>query len=197
MGRDLLLPASLYANPAFDYVALGHIHKHQVLNDSPLVVYSGSLERVDFGEEKEEKGFVVAEVSRGQARHHFVPTAARKFVTIRVETASQDPMSDIAKAIGGYDVENAVVRLIVRATAEQEPLIDDKACRQMLKSAFYIASIVREIERIDRVKVGGRDSIEALTPRELLEQYLLSKQTPQDRIQVLMEYADKLMAIGD
>ncbi len=37
-------------NPAFDYVAMGHIHKHQDLNrgGNPPVVYCGSIERIDF-----------------------------------------------------------------------------------------------------------------------------------------------------
>ncbi len=197
LGRDLLLPASLYANPAFDYVALGHIHKHQVLNDAPLVVYSGSLERIDFGEENEDKGFVVAEVTKGRARYTFVQTPARKFITIRVQVTGQDPMSDIAKAIEQVDVRDAVVRLIVRACAEHEPLIDDRACRQLLRDAFYIAAIVRDIERFNRIKLGGADSVESLTPRQLLEQYLRSKNTSQERIHILLEYADRLMISGE
>ena len=96
LGEDLVLPSSLYTHSAFDYVALGHIHKHQVLNECPPVVYSGSVERIDFGEEKEEKGFVVAEVSKGLAEYRFIPTSARKFMTLRVEAMSDNPMDDIA-----------------------------------------------------------------------------------------------------
>jgi exonuclease SbcD len=36
------------------YVALGHVHKFQDLNkgQQPPVVYSGSMDRINFGEEK-------------------------------------------------------------------------------------------------------------------------------------------------
>jgi len=45
IGQEhFLLPGNV-ANPAFDYIALGHIHKRQVLSDNPPVVYAGSLER--------------------------------------------------------------------------------------------------------------------------------------------------------
>jgi len=56
-----LLPGNV-ANPAFDYIALGHIHRHQVLSQNPPVVYSGSLERLDFSEEEDDKGFYLVEI---------------------------------------------------------------------------------------------------------------------------------------
>ena len=58
----------MVADPRLDYVALRHIHKAQDLNEGnhPPVIYSGSIERVDFGESKEDKSFVVAEVNKGQ-----------------------------------------------------------------------------------------------------------------------------------
>jgi exonuclease SbcD len=68
IGKDFVLPKSMVADPRLDYVALRHIHKAQDLNEGnhPPVIYSGSIERVDFGESKEDKSFVVAEVNKGQ-----------------------------------------------------------------------------------------------------------------------------------
>ena len=63
LGQDHVLLSSALGRPQLDYVALGHIHKHQVLRtDNPMVVYSGSLQRVDFSEEDDEKGFCLIEV---------------------------------------------------------------------------------------------------------------------------------------
>lgn len=50
--NDVTLPLSLLQDRRLSYVALGHIHKHQVLskpNDRPLIVYAGSPHRFDFG----------------------------------------------------------------------------------------------------------------------------------------------------
>jgi exonuclease SbcD len=44
------------------YVALGHIHKQQALGGLRDVWYSGSLDRLDFGERGDEKGVVLVEL---------------------------------------------------------------------------------------------------------------------------------------
>src|SRR5262245_22717830 len=58
-GRFPQLLQSDLSPERFDYVALGHHHPYQVLRERPPVIYAGSMQRVDFGEEGDPKGFVV------------------------------------------------------------------------------------------------------------------------------------------
>ncbi len=191
LGQEVILPPSLARNPAFDYVALGHIHKHQVLNDAPPVIYSGSIERIDFGEEREDKGFVVAEVERGRATYQFVKTDARPFVTIEVDVQSDDPTAEILEAIAARDIEDAVVRIIIHTTAEKEPLIKEGEIRRALAGAFHIAAIVKDVERKVRLRLGDQP-IEEMTPRQMLERYFQVKQTPPERTELLLEHAEDI-----
>ena len=89
LGRDVAARLECVADAGWDYVAMGHIHRHQNLTHeregAPPVVYSGSLERIDFGEEGEAKGFCWVELRRGRADWRFVPVAARKLLTIEVD----------------------------------------------------------------------------------------------------------------
>lgn len=194
LGNDLLLPPSLVRHPAWDYVALGHIHQHQVLHQSPPVVYAGSLERIDFGEEKEDKGFVVAEVERGSARYEFRPLDARRFVTVRVRADGDDPTAQVLDAIAAHDVTDAVVRVIVQTTADKEPLLRDGEIRRALASAFHVAALVKEVERPTRLRLGQETLVAELTPLDILERYFEVKQTPPERIQVLLDRARTLLA---
>jgi exonuclease SbcD len=191
LGRDVVILKSILSDAAWDYVALGHIHRHQELNrgQQPPIVYCGSLERIDFGEEREAKGFVVAEVSRGHAEWEFHPVAARRFVTIRADVRDEaDPLASLLSAIAQHDVTDAIVRVIAQARAEQEGLIRDSDVRSALKTAYFIASISKEMDRTYRQRLGSA-SPEELTPAELLARYLESKETSPDRIQVLMHHA--------
>lgn len=199
IGRDVVVLKSLLADPAWDYVALGHIHKHQELNQGqhPPIVYCGSLERIDFGEEGERKGFVMVQLERGRAAWEFIPVDARRFLTIRLDvTQSDDPMTDILDELGQHRVGGAVVRLIIKATETQEVLLDDKAIRQALREASYIASITRDIDRVQLRRLGGV-AAEELTPKEALELYLDSKETPAERKAELLRYAEAIFREED
>src|SRR5574339_499904 len=67
LGSDLVLPTALVKDRRLDYVAMGHIHKPQDLNEGnhPPVIYPGSIERIDFGEAHDKKFYILAEVTRG------------------------------------------------------------------------------------------------------------------------------------
>jgi exonuclease SbcD len=199
LGKDLVLPRSLVALPGIDYVAMGHIHKHQALGEHPPIVYPGSIERVDFGEEHEDKGCVLVEIEKGNTRWRFQRLAARPFVTVEVDVrGSPEPQARVAVAIEKHDLRNAVVRVKVETRAEQAPLLrTDEIQRQLEEAgAFSIAAIAIEVERTGRSRLGesGQELLEGLTPRRALELYLQSKQTPEDRLAALLAAAEELFA---
>jgi DNA repair protein SbcD/Mre11 len=102
LGADFVLPASLVKDTRLDYVALGHIHKPQDLNEGrhPPVIYPGSIERVDFGEARDEKYFIIAEVEKGQTRVEW-----RKLDGVR-------PFVDCRATLSGKTGENVTETLL-------------------------------------------------------------------------------------
>jgi len=194
LGRDVVVLKSVLAVPAWDYVALGHIHRHQELNggQQPPIVYAGSLERIDFGEEKEPKGFVVADVRRGHTEWEFHRVQARRFVTIRQDVRDHaDPLAALLETISRHDIADAIVRVIVQARPEQEGLLRDGDIRRALGEAYFVASISKEMERNYRQRLGG-ESPEELTPAELLAHFLQSKNTPPERVDLLLQHAEEI-----
>ena len=196
LGQDVVLPLQLLKHPSWDYVALGHIHQHQAIEPerTPPVVYSGSIERIDFGEEKEDKGFVVAELERGSCSWAFRKLDVRPFLTVRVTADGDDPTGQILAALERAPLEDAVVRLIVRTTADRDVLIRENEVRRALDPAFYIAAILHDVVRPERMRLGAQEDVAGLTPLEALERYLQVRETSRDRIQVLMHHAELLVS---
>ena len=191
VGQDVILPRSAVANPAFDYVALGHIHKHQVVTDRPLTIYAGSIERIDFGEESEDKGFVLVDVEKGSATYEFVKVNARRFLTVRVNGLDGDPTEAALEELARHDLADAVVRVEVTTTYDLEGKVDYSQIRRALGDAYYVAGISKRVElRRDGVRVPGLDQV---APYEALERYLESRQTPRDRMAALLERGKRLI----
>lgn len=76
----------------FDYVALGHGHKPYIIATPEGRNYAfnpGAPERVNFGEEKYDKGYLLVRVEEGAYHHEFCPTSPRPMLvaTINLEGA--------------------------------------------------------------------------------------------------------------
>jgi exonuclease SbcD len=57
IGQEHMLLPGTIANPAFDYIALGHIHRHQVMNEKPPMTYSAASTGWISGMKATKKGF--------------------------------------------------------------------------------------------------------------------------------------------
>ena len=200
LGQDPALPLSSMASPAFDYVALGHIHRNQVLSHYPPVVYPGSLQRINFSDEEDTKGFYVVDIepekSRGERiAFNFHPSKARRFLTIRVNVSHNDPdpTATILKSIARQerDIKDAIVRVQINIAEHVDGLVQEQEIHRALGEAQYV-SIAKDVERERRTRLGDR-SAEAMSPTEALKVYLALKKTPADRTKVLLEYADRLI----
>ena len=203
LGNDHTLGLSTVANQAFDYVALGHIHKHQVLTQNPPVVYPGSIERIDFSEERDEKGFMLIEFDHTKPHGErdvtatFVPVDARKMLTINVATSpGEDPTDAALEVLGkfaGEGLEESIVRMRITMDAEQEPAFSEARVRQALTSAYHLAGIDRTVHRERRTRLGTEDA-EHISPLMALQRYLESRNTSADRKKLLAEYAESLLS---
>lgn len=201
IGREHVLLLSNVANAAFDYIALGHIHKHQALSANPPVVYAGSLERLDFSDEEDEKGFYLVEIAtdeetgKRQVSFDFHPVAGRRFLTIESNIAAEDsdPTATVLQAIAKEEssVKEAIVRLQISLPSELEGQLRDNDIRTALKKAHYF-TIAKEIKRETRRRLGNYTA-EEITPLDALKAYLEAKKTPLERTKILLEYGERMI----
>jgi len=202
IGQEHALLLSNVANPAFDYIALGHIHRHQVLSDNPPVVYAGSLERLDFSEEEDDKGFYLVEIEPDQetgkrrVSFDFHQVTGRRFLTVNIgiEPQDADPTSTVLKAIAGQGekIKDAIVRLQITLPAQVEGQLRDNDIRSALQETHYF-TIAKDIQREARLRLGDITA-EELTPITALKKYLESRKdiTP-ERAKLLLKYGERLI----
>ncbi len=178
------------------YVALGHIHKHQVLSQNPLVVYSGSPVRIDFGEEKEDKGVCLVTIDDSKkATMEFLPTDIRKFCTISITLKEDDPdpTTTVLQEIKKFECKDKIVRVILNIPADLQKEIEMEKIKKSLVDSHVIAGISRNIERKERLRIEGIEETERLTPLEALKKYFDAKKLSVEKQTELQKLAENLL----
>jgi exonuclease SbcD len=173
LGSDLVLPTSLVKNSRLDYVAMGHIHKPQDVNKGqhPPVIYPGSIERIDFGEAKDGKFYVIAEIARGAAKVEWIElTATRPFIESRAVIESDENVTVFLKSRLPADLSGAIVKLVVEYPREWDTLIDEPALRKHAENAFEF-HLVKKPKTQSRVRIPEGQVVSSLSAMDLLAQY--------------------------
>ncbi len=197
LGSDLVLSGSLVKDPRLDYVALGHIHKAQDLNEGfqPPVVYPGSIERVDFGEARDDKFFVIAEVERGKTLVDWRKLdQIRSFIDRSVELQSQENVtSALENALPTKNkLKDAYLRLTITYPREWESLIDDQALRAYAADAFEF-HIIRRPQIETRIRLPENQAVSSLTPLELLDIYWKAGHFDENELDTLNKLAMEIL----
>ncbi|MDI9637801.1 exonuclease subunit SbcD [Oscillatoria amoena NRMC-F 0135] len=194
VGKGFTLPLSLLARPCFDYVALGHVHKHQVLCENPPVVYPGSIERVDFSEEKEAKGYILVQLAKGNAQFEFCPLPVRNFYTLQVDLSqSDDPQATLLAALAKKDLTEAVVRVIYQLRSDQLDLIDTAALHQSLNLAHSYTIQAELVSQLARPRLPELGVGQGIDPLEALKTYLENREDLTDIRTELLDAAEGLL----
>ena len=124
----------------FSYIAMGHLHKMQMLSSKKFlhpVVYPGSLDRINFGEETHKKGFFDVEISSETEKPSFMfieNPFARKFYTIRVNNDKD------VENVRWERVKQSIVRIILVNDLQDEKLFK-KMVEKLKKEAIVFTGI--------------------------------------------------------
>src|SRR5262249_3451366 len=112
----------------FAYVALGHIHQPQAVRGAAHVRYSGSIKRLDLGEQRDSKSVVLVELEGGGLAGDpgVLPMEAPKVYPVEV----RDPRVDLAALRERYaDARRDLVRVDIKYTAGVDDL--EKVLREL------------------------------------------------------------------
>ena len=198
LGGDFVIARSLVCDPRLDYVALGHIHKPQSLNDDahPPVIYPGSIERIDFGEIEDTKYCIVAEVERGSTSVEWVQLPGRKFIDrkVTIDESTLNPTQVIISQLPPEgEMRDAVMRLIIEYPEGLETQIDQSAINLATQACFDFRLMKRPRLQA-RVRLSSGNQMASMSQMELLDIYFKSKQVGFEEKGILLSLANSILS---
>jgi len=170
VGEEYSVLPSEFDTDLFDYIALGHLHKHQAIEFKVPIVYPGSIERVDLAEAKEAKGFVSVDIRAREAKWKFVELPTRPMYNFKLDcSADDDPVTTVEQAIGSDSMNNAIVS--IHLTSKEPPTPTQKnAIQSLLHDTFW--NQIHYARGVTEKKATKGAFGETLEPHQALDKYL-------------------------
>lgn len=144
----------------FDYVALGHIHKHQFINKR--ICYPGSPEPLDFGELRKH-GIVEGTLYKDDIDIRFLPFAKREFIIKKIKVNPNMDYLEIINNIKECDLSSNKLsnfyRIILDGIRDYDIKLNISELEDLLSSEFdYIEIIDKTIPDYDLVKLQNENA---------------------------------------
>lgn len=189
----------------FDLVILGHYHRGCRFPGKRPIIYCGSLNTIDFGEEGQDKMFWAFELGPdGHAELEPVKVNDRGFHTYSITVGSSDLLDgavtpglrDLLRNSGPFDGQ--VVRMRVDALdSEAGARIDRMAIERWFREhgAWWIHSIEVTTPEQSQRRTDG-DGLAMMAPEELLDRYLRDSGMSESVRQVMVDEGRKIMEVA-
>ncbi len=151
-------PLEQLAKAKCDLYVLGHVHKMQAVVKVPLVLYVGSIERIDFGERNEDKYFMILDTKAWKIE--WKKLNIRPMVQLEVDASKQEEILP--------QPEGAITKVVIKGTKEQIAKYNEGPLKEQLVKTFRY-NIIYNI--IKDNKIRNRDITETRTTEQSFEEY--------------------------
>lgn len=131
----------------WDYVALGHFHKSSKVGNNAY--YSGSTERLGFGETGQKKGILEVDLASGEVKFHEL--AIREMVELKhldaSGLASLEILQEARDVLSTSSIEDKIARLVISGvSSDAYKSLDVSAIRRMGGSALHFELKIDRVE---------------------------------------------------
>ena len=186
MESDKAIEADIFNKENIVSVVMGHFHKHQIIKEKPLIFYTGSTNRIDFSEEKQDKGFVELDIDGNKVmnfKFHKLDHA-QKFKTIYIDAKNMSDAKDIEQAIMDkmIDINSAIVR--IKVDLNENIILNEKKIVEYAykQGVYYILKIQKILPDIKTIIEDGISNV--LSVQESLKQYYKGQKREKERIKL-------------
>lgn len=188
MGNEAAVNSEIFSG--FDYVALGHIHRPQIIGKNEFVRYSGSPVPLSFSEKKDMKSVVILELTDGVFEAPRIIPVPKTRGLQRISGSLSELEAELKDFSNPYELP-AFLEIILKEGAYSSTMI---AAFEELKQNYSSDDRFTIVKSKVEFYVGAKDisslftsskSIEDLKPAEVFKRKLESEDISTDEMKKL------------
>lgn len=199
IGNAAVVEAGMFSS-AYNYMALGHIHRPQIINKNSFIRYSGSPIALSFSERQDQKTVLTLKLVEGQLQTpESLPIP--KYRDLRKISGS---LQEVRDALHKYTNERALPAFIELAISEEkysaqtllqvENLITEYKNHDQFKILKSKTQFESESKTTNELFQQG-DKIEDLKPIEVFLKKIIAEDIPEEQQEFLLEAFQELIDI--
>lgn len=166
--KEIHLKAISYKQLPYDVILLGHIHKPQIINKSkPLVMYPGSIERINFGERGEKKYYWILDIKKKNIKltSKELPTRPMYYVIFDLDRKTTS-VND--KPTNKYEIKGAILKIKFVGKKETIKKINYDKLTNKYKEAY---SVDYQFEYTNGISEKKLTHTKKISDKEILKGY--------------------------
>ncbi|KKN11738.1 hypothetical protein LCGC14_1023410 [marine sediment metagenome] len=198
--NELILPLNIF-NDA-DVTIMGHVHKHAILSKKPLIMYSGSMEKISFGEKHHTKIAIILDTNnilnpeiiktkiRNLYEMNFNYTEGEKYFKNQI---TDRIILDIKKFNMRCNLDGAIVKLIAKVKENDFYFVNQEKIREYIlsKNVKYLSPI--EISSVKFRKLRNKNITENVGGKKAMASFIKGLIEPEQIKRKLIKFANSVI----
>ena len=168
----------------FDYIAMGHIHKRQIIDNN--IVYPGSTVSLGF-DEQGKHGMIVAEVNKEDVKIDFIKLDNRIFEERKIDVTNLNTVEELIELLNGLNIEeNIMIKIILEGTRQFE--IEENKILKLLNNKNILKIKNNTKIKYNLEELSQQNNLKGIFAKEMLQ---LLEENKEDK-----ETIEKAIEIG-
>lgn len=168
----------------FDYIAMGHIHKRQIIDNN--IVYPGSTVSLGF-DEQGKHGMIVAEVNKEDVKIDFIKLDNRIFEERKIDVTNLNTVEELIELLNGLNIEeNIMIKIILEGTRQFE--IEENKILKLLNNKNILKIKNNTKIKYNLEELSQQNNLKGIFVKEMLQ---LLEENKEDK-----ETIEKAIEIG-
>lgn len=149
----------------FDYIAMGHIHKRQVINEN--IVYPGSLISLGF-DEPGEHGMIEVNIEKNNLQINFTKLDTRIFEEKNIDISNLNTLEELVEYINNINLEeNKMYKIILQGTRNFE--IEENKILKLINKINILKIKNNTKIKYDLEQLSKQNNLKGIFVKEMLD----------------------------